>query len=91
MPEQNNVKVYVQVTTVFDEEGKMMPTDIVWEDGTTYHIQKITDVRMAAARRAGGLGLRYTVIVQGRESYLFYDRVENPRNMYVGRWFVERK
>lgn len=78
-----NCKVYVSVTAVFTKDGKLVPKSFVWKNGHVYEIQKVTDVRRAASLRAGGAGLRYTCIVDGRESHLFYE--EN--NL----WFVEER
>ena len=78
-----NCKVYVSVTAVFTKEGKLVPKSFIWKNGHVYDIQKVTDVRRAASLRAGGAGLRYTCIVDGRESHLFYE--EN--NL----WFVEER
>ena len=78
-----NCKVYVSVTAVFTKDGKLVPKSFVWKNGHVYEIQKVTDVRRAASLRAGGVGLRYTCIVDGRESHLFYE--EN--NL----WFVEER
>ena len=59
----------------------MVPKAIFWEDGRTYEIQKITDIRRAACPAAGATGIRYTIYVDGFEKHLYYgdDR----------RWFVE--
>lgn len=78
-----NCKVYVSVTAVFTKDGKLVPKSFVWKNGHVYEIQKVTDVRRAASLKAGGAGLRYTCIVDGRESHLFYE--EN--NL----WFVEER
>ena len=75
-------KVFVDVDVHFDSDGKMTPRSITWEDETVYKIDRVTDVRRAASTKAGGMGIRYTVTVNGRQSYLFY---EEPR------WFVEAK
>ncbi len=75
-------KVYVEVTARFDTEGKITPVSLLWEDGTRYEIDRVLDVRRAASLKAGGMGIRYTVRIGGRDSYLFY---EEPR------WFVEAK
>ena len=76
-------KVYVDVTAVFTKEGFMTPKSIVWTDGHQYEIQKVTDIRRAASLKAGGVGLRYTCQIDGRQSYLYYE--DNNR------WFVERR
>ena len=73
-------KVFVKVTASFDTDGRITPLSLEWEDGRLYTIDRITDLRRAASLKAGGMGLRYTVIINGQQSYLFY---EGPK------WFVE--
>ena len=86
-----DIKVYVEVNASFNEDGLMIPKSLVWEDDTTYHIDKVTDIRQAAALKAGGQGDRYTIHVNGRQSYLFFERSTNLSGNVLGRWFVERK
>ncbi len=85
------IKVYVPVTVDFRADGVMLPRTIIWEDGHEYEIDKVTDIRQAAAMRAGGQGDRYTIFVEGRQSYLFFERSTNLTGSYIGRWFVERR
>ena len=89
--QQNNLKVYVQVNVDFREDGVMLPREIIWEDGVTYEIDKVTKICQAAAMRAGGQGDRYTIKVRGKESYLFFERSANQAGNNIGRWFVERR
>jgi len=86
-----NIKVYVEVDASFREDGYMLPKSLVWEDGTTYKIDKVIDIRQAAAMKAGGQGDRYTIIINGKQSYLFFERSTNLSGNVIGRWFVERK
>ncbi len=87
----NNLKVYVPVDVEFRSDGTMLPRIIVWEDGTRYEIDRVVDIRQAAAMRAGGQGDRYTVMIDGKQSYLFFERNPNLTGNNIGRWFVERK
>lgn len=73
-------KVFVEVAAVFTPEGQILPRSIRWEDGTTFAVDRVLDVRRAAALKVGGCGLRYTVRIGGRQTYLFLDE---------DRWFVE--
>lgn len=84
-------KVYVSVKADFREDGVMLPRRITWEDGTEYNIDHIKDIRQAAAMRAGGQGDRYTVMIDGKQSYLFFERSTNQTGNVIGRWFVERR
>ena len=77
----NTNKVYVDVTAVFSKEGQLKPVSVMWQDGHIYEIQRITDIRRAASLKAGGVGMRYTCIIDGKETHLFYE----DNNM----WFVE--
>ena len=76
------MKQYVSVTAIFDEDGNLLPSNIVWEDGRKFPIDKVTDVRYAASLKAGGAGIRYTCQIGGKERYLF---LEDQR------WFVDAK
>lgn len=87
----DNAKVYVGVRAAFDADGRMIPKELTWEDGTVYEIDRVLDIRQAAAMKAGGQGDRYTIDVRGQRSYLFFERSEFRAGNNIGRWFVERK
>ena len=87
----NNLKVYVPVDVEFRSDGTRLPRIIVWEDGTKYEIDRVLDIRQAAAMRAGGQGDRYTVMIDGKQSYLFFERSASLTGNNIGRWFVERR
>ena len=84
-------KVYVAVKTDFTEDGIMLPREITWEDGEKYTVDRVLDIRQAAAMKAGGQGDRYTIMGRGCQSYLFFERSANLTGNNIGRWFVERK
>ena len=75
-------KVFVEVITRTDADGMVTPLAVVGEDGTRYVIDRVLDRRQAASTRVGGQGIRYTVRIGGRETFLF---LESPT------WFVEAK
>lgn len=85
------IKVYVPVLVAFNSEGIMYPRALVWEDGQRYDIDKVLEVRQAAAMKAGGQGDRYKIRVNGKESYLFFERSTQMTGNNIGRWFVERR
>ena len=84
-------EVYVPVSASFNKDGQRIPTELTWEDGHVYHIDRVSDIRQAAAAKAGSGGDRYTVRINGRQSYLFFERSTNIFGNVIGRWFVERK
>ena len=91
MDNRKPVKVYVPVEVRFDASGKMLPHIITWEDGKQYEIDRVTDIRPAPALKAGGQGDRYTVQINGKQSYLFFERCSEVTGATLGRWFVERR
>lgn len=84
-------KAYVSVFTEFTAEGIILPRSIVWEDGIKYVIDRVIDIRPGHAAKAGGQGDRYTIMVNGHRTYLFFERSTNLIGNIIGRWFVERK
>ncbi len=87
----NKFKVYVAVNADFNEDGILIPRSLIWEDGDKYLIDKVSDIRQAAAMKAGGQGDRYTIRVNGKDTYLFFERNANRSGNIIGRWFVERR
>lgn len=79
---ENDKKVYVKVAALFHPNGKLQPVAFWWEDERRYSIDRITDVCCAASLKAGGVGIRYTCMVMGREVFLFFEE---------DRWFIERR
>ena len=75
-------KKYVPVTVRFDTDGKMRPLLIEFDEGQTFTIDKILDVRRAACQSVGGVGDRYTCRIRGQETYLWLEK---------RKWFVEAR
>ena len=75
-------KRYVPVLVRFEADGKMRPMEIEFSEGQKYPVDQILDVRRAACQSVGGVGDRYTYRIQGKESYLWFEK---------GRWFVAAK
>lgn len=75
-------KAYVKVNVDFFPDGKLLPRSITWEDGHEYAIAEILDIRRAASLKAGGAGIRYTIKVGGKVTFIFLEE---------DRWFVERR
>lgn len=82
-------KIYVKTDVVFDENGRMLPRCLEWEDGRKFSIDRVTDIRQAAAMKAGGQGDRYTIILCDKERFLFFERSTNLSGNILGKWFVE--
>ena len=63
----NEDKIYVNVNATFTKDGMLLPKSFVWEDGVEYEISKVKDIRRAASLKAGGAGMRYTCVVDGKK------------------------
>ena len=75
-------KVSIEVITKHDIHGNVHPLSIRWEDGRVFEVDRLIDVRQAASLKGGGVGIRYTCKIVGKQVYLFDDG---------GKWFMERK
>ena len=79
---------YVPVSVEFDSTGSMKPTEIGWQDGRRFRIDKVLDVTKAGDTGPGVERRKYRVIVRGEEKNLFFE-VEKKSAWPYGRWFVE--
>lgn len=75
-------KVYVDVYVSITKDGTVYPRRLRYEDGTIFQIERLVRTCHAESTEVGGIGVRYTVRILGRETYLFDEN---------GRWFVEAK
>jgi len=90
-PDPKPIITYVAVDVHFTPSGMMIPLTIRWESGKKYKIDEVSDVRRAAGVRSDGVGIRYTVHINGRQSFLFFEQGLDRQGKTVGRWFVERR
>ena len=78
---RNPHKIPVSVRADHLADGRTIPRLFRGEDDVcAVPIDRIDDVREAAATKAGGQGTRYTIRVSGKQMYLFCDE---------GFWFLE--
>lgn len=70
----------ITVVAKMKESGLIVPLQIIWEDGRTFFIDKILDIRKAASTKGGGKGLRYLIKIRNQEKYIWLDE-------YI--WFIE--
>ena len=75
-------KAYVSVNLDVDEEGTIRPRFIRWRNGRIFEIDELRYKCRATSKKVGGGGIRYTVMIHGKEAYLFYEG---------NKWFVEAK
>ena len=65
-------KRYVEVDVRFSTEGRLRPLQIIFDKGQVYKIDKIKDICRRAAD-VGGVGDRYTCMIQGKERELWFE------------------
>jgi len=82
----NDKKVYVKVSAFVDTEGNVYPISFIWEDGYKYKIDKISEIRPTASQKAEGTGMRYSIRVQNKQTYIW---LEETNGLY--RWFLEKR
>ena len=82
----NDYKIYVEVNANHMKNGSVFPCYIVWADGQRYDIDKVISVCPAASLKGGGVGLRYTVRIQGKVRFMYLEEDNG-----IHRWFLERR
>ena len=75
-------KEYVSILAQIHMDGVIQPLSVLLEDGRKYDIDEVKDKCRAASLKAGGCGIRYTIRIGVRDTYLFDED---------GRWFVEMR
>ena len=75
-------KVYVALEMLVRTDGTLRPLRLIWENGISYPIDRVLHVTPAASLKVGGRGIRYTVIIGGKQRFLYQED---------GRWFVEAR
>lgn len=75
-------KEYVAVNLDVDKNGTVSPRFIRWPNGQIFQIEKLKYKCRATSAKVSGGGIRYTVIIRGRETFLFGEG---------NKWFVEAK
>ena len=75
-------KAYVSVNLDVDEDGVIYPRYIRWSNGKLFQIDQLLYKCRAASPKVSGGGIRYTVLIQGRQTYLYHEG---------NKWFVEAK
>lgn len=75
-------KAYVSVNLDVDEDGVIYPRYIRWSNGKLFQIDQLLYKCRAASSKVSGGGIRYTVLIRGRQTYLYHEG---------NKWFVEAK
>lgn len=87
--QQTKGRIYVKVNSAFDETGYMRPVSIIWGN-KVLPIEAVRDFRPAASKIGCSLpGDCYTVVINGEERNLFFQKTDPLFPSKVGRWFVE--
>ena len=84
-PTPRSSKIYIEVNVDYKTDGSIIPRSFSLDDGETYSIDKVLDIRPAASLKAGGAGIRYKVRIAKHEFFMF---LEDDHG--VDRWFMER-
>ena len=79
---ENGTWLKAAVNVDIDNAGCIYPRFIRWQDGLIFQIDQVLYKCRAASKKVGGGGIRYTVMIRGKESYLFHEG---------DKWFVEAK
>lgn len=83
-------RVYVKVESRFDETGYMTPTSLIWGNKI---IPIDSVVSFHPARSIKGPtnlpGDCYTIMINGEQKHLYFEKTDPMFTSRCGRWFVE--
>lgn len=82
MPGQTRRKQYVEVNADHEIDGSVQPQKITLKDGKTFKVDEVRKVIKVATLSQFPTTNRYTVVVNGKETFLYEDG---------GKWFVWMK
>jgi hypothetical protein len=82
MPCQTRRKQYVEVIATHHIDGSVRPQQIIFAAGPIYDIEDVKRARLTKSPYTFEMTTQYTVIIQGKETFLYED---------CGRWFVLMK
>ena len=77
-------KIYVKTVCEFARVGGIRPLEIIWVDGQRFSVDQVKFIERAPCKSGGILPERYTIMVGGKQKYLYYEQQKK-------RWFVERE
>lgn len=76
---QTRRKQYVEVVATHRIDGSVRPQKIILAAGPIYDVEDVKKVQRAAALHTLEIATQYTVVIHGKETFLYED---------CGRWFV---
>ena len=60
-------KIELDIIVEHKKDGRAVPKTILWDDGRRFAIDKVLDVRQAAALRCGGIGTIYICKIMAKK------------------------
>ena len=81
------VKKYVRVNSDFDQKGNLFPRSISLDDGKAYQIEYVKGV-MYSLSPDTFRDNRYTVVINGKTTHLYFEKSRSYADDRLGRWFV---
>jgi len=81
------MKQYIRVDVEFTPDGLMVPRSFRWTDGEQYKIDRVTAFKPSGESKVLAND-RFTISVHGRESYLYFERLNTMMGNRIGRWYI---
>ncbi|ANU55316.1 hypothetical protein I5Q82_03105 [Acutalibacter muris] len=82
MPDRARRKQYVEVIATHHIDGSVRPQQIIFAQGPIYDVEDVKGVTKVKTTSTLEIANRYSVVVTGKETYLYED---------CGKWFVLMK
>lgn len=75
-------KQFVEVIATHNIDGSVQPQRITLKDSSSFEVDEVRNVKKVAMLSQFATTNRYTVVIKGKEAFLYED---------YGKWFVEMK
>ena len=82
---------YVRVLGEFDPNGNLRPVKIAIPDVGVFRVERVLDTRALSTTKAGGRGYRYSIMVEGVQSYIYFEPSGEIKGNRLGAWYIEQK
>ena len=66
------MKKFVPVIASFEEDGKLTPLKVTWEDGRVFEIDQVLDMRPGVSLKADDQGMRYLCRIMKKDVCMYY-------------------
>lgn len=84
-------RIYIRVIGLFETSGVLTPKKIEVPGEGVFKIEQVLGMRTLKSTKTGGVGFRYTIVINGRWSYLYFEPADELTGNHLGSWFISKQ